>query len=479
MMHALFVDEDHVTLNVLAKVVAGEGFTTAMSSNLQQAQECMAQQRPDVVVLNVLPPDEGGGNIDSASDGMQLLRRIVAQVAGEIPIITCHSSVETFAQALRMGAVDCLMKPVDIDHLKAILSRVLHPPATKNMHSALPVQSCNGGYFGRLLGTSVAMQKVYLQIARVAPTLATVFITGESGTGKELVAQTLHDMSRRRGHPFVAVNCGAISPQLIESELFGHEKGSFTGALREHKGYFERANGGTLFLDEITEMPPELQVKLLRVLEMRIFMRVGSGLEIDMDVRVIAATNRIPEEAVADGKLREDLLYRLQVFPLPLPPLRQRDQDVVLLANAYLDEFNRAEYSAKTFSVDALDLLQKYHWPGNVRELKNAIHRAYILADDLVDAQSFALQSEKSKDSAGLGQFLQVRVGSTVAEVERRLILATLEQCHGAKEKTADILGISLKTLYNRLREYDSQCDFMPFHGSDCSVEQRNPMAGI
>lgn len=298
------------------------------------------------------------------------------------------------------------------------------------------------------------MQNLYIQIERVAPTSATVFITGESGTGKELAAQTVHELSPRCTHPFVAVNCGAISPQLIESELFGHEKGSFTGASREHKGYFERAGGGTLFLDEITEMPAELQVKLLRVLETRAFRRVGSGREIEIDVRVIAATNRIPEEAVAAGKLREDLLYRLQVFPLYLPPLRERVEDVELLAGEYLDELNQAEHRRKSFSADALDLLKKYHWPGNVRELKNSIQRAFILADDLVEATGFALQSAQPCGEAG--PFLLVRVGSTVAEVERRLILATLDQCQGAKEKTADILGISLKTLYNRLHEYDS-----------------------
>ncbi|MGV8891601.1 MAG: sigma-54-dependent transcriptional regulator [Burkholderiaceae bacterium] len=469
MMHALLVDDDKATANVLVEVLAGEGFTTAIASNLQQAQQRMVEQKPDVALLNIQLPD---GN--DADDGMHLLRQIVANGISEVVIIS-RSTGMSWAQVSRMGAFDCLMKPVDIEHLKSILSRVLHRPAFKNSLGALSGQVRYGNYFGRLMGTSAAMQNVYLQIERVAPTSATVFITGESGTGKELVAQTLHDLSRRRAHPFIAVNCGAISPQLIESELFGHEKGSFTGALREHKGYFERANGGTLFLDEITEMSPELQVKLLRVLEARTFMRVGSGREIEIEVRVIAATNRIPKEAVADGKLREDLLYRLQVFPLSLPPLRQREQDVTLLANAYLDELNRAGCSAKTFAPDALVLLQNYHWPGNVRELRNAIHRAYILADDLIDAKSFALQPEKPDQNAG--PFIQVRVGSTVAEMERRLILATLEQCQGAKEKAADMLGLSLKTLYNRLREYDSGCDFIPINSPACMPDQRDRAA--
>jgi len=312
------------------------------------------------------------------------------------------------------------------------------------------------------------MQKVYAQIERVAPTSATVFITGESGTGKELVAQTVHDLSRRHKQPFIAVNCGAISPQLIESELFGHEKGSFTGAVREHKGYFERASSGTLFLDEVTEMPAELQVKLLRVLEAGTFMRVGSGREIESDVRVIAATNRVPEEAVSEGKLREDLLYRLQVFPLHLPPLRERGHDIGLLANNYLEEHNQAEHSRKTFTADAFDLLMTYNWPGNVRELKNAIQRAYILADEVIDSSCLPLRWEKNTEATG--PFLQVRVGSSIAEVERRLILATLDQCHGTKEKTAEILGISLKTLYNRLREYESE---HVVDNTDASCESR------
>jgi two-component system response regulator AtoC len=234
------------------------------------------------------------------------------------------------------------------------------------------------------------------------------------------------------------------------------EKGSFTGAVREHKGYFERANGGTLFLDEITEMPVELQVKLLRVLEEGTFMRIGSDRTIEVDVRVIAATNRNPHEAVAEGKLREDLLYRLQVFPLHLPPLRERGGDVVLIADEVLKELNRAESTNKTFSTDAHEILMGWHWPGNVRELRNVVQRAYIMADDLIDAACLPLEAGKAaKDAAG--PFLQVRVGSTVAEMERRLMLATLEQCGGTKERAAQMLGISLKTLYNRLREYESQ----------------------
>lgn len=446
MPHALLVDDDTNALSSLNELVAREGFTTATASSLREARERMAQQRPDVVLLDLVLPD---------GDGMDLFQDVESRANTEVVLITGHASVETSVQALRLGAVDYLLKPVNIKQLKAILSRVSRPPDLKKEIGALRGELRSLGRFGRLMGTSEAIQKVYDQIERVAPSAATVFITGESGTGKELVAQTVHDFSRRRKQPFIAVNCGAISPQLIESELFGHEKGSFTGAVNEHKGYFERASGGTLFLDEITEMPIELQVKLLRVLEAGAFMRVGSGQQIEVDVRIIAATNRDPQEAVNAGKLREDLLYRLQVFPLQVPPLRARAGDVVLLARHFLDEINRAEHTSKIFAPGALELLVEYHWPGNVRELKNTIHRAYIMADDLVHADSLPLDKEKSQDVTW--PFFQVRVGSTISEVERRLILATLQQCGGNKEKTAEMLGVSLKTLYNRLREYESQ----------------------
>jgi DNA-binding NtrC family response regulator len=306
-----------------------------------------------------------------------------------------------------------------------------------------------------MIGSSPVMQKLYDQLNRVSPTSATVLLVGESGTGKELAAQTIHDLSRRKKRPFLPLNCGAVSPNLIESELFGHEKGSFTGADRQHKGFFERAHGGTLFLDEITEMPQELQVKLLRVLETGTFMRVGTNTPIATDVRVIAATNRNPAKAVADGKLREDLLYRLRVFPLHLPPLRERGDDITLLANHFLEKMNLAESTAKSFAPAVLDRFMGYDWPGNVRELRNVVHRAFIMADEIIDPGCLPQELGQPRQSAG--PYFEVRVGCKVSEVERRLILATLEQCGGTKERAAEILGISLKTLYNRLREYNSQ----------------------
>jgi DNA-binding NtrC family response regulator len=293
------------------------------------------------------------------------------------------------------------------------------------------------------------MQRVYDMISKVAPTDATVLLLGETGTGKELMAETIHGLSRRHKEPFLPINCGAVSPNLIESELFGHERGSFTGADRQHKGYFERANRGTLFLDEITEMPPELQVKLLRVLETGKVTRIGGNEAFSVDVRVIAATNRRPEEAVAKGKLREDLHYRLNVFPIGLPPLRDRREDVELLAQHFLASLNKEHDTAKEFTRPAVNRLKSHNWPGNVRELKNLVHRAFILADEHIGLDALPLGVQESSGSS-----LNVKVGTSLGEAERRLILATLEDCEGDKKKAAEVLGISLKTLYNRLNLY-------------------------
>jgi two-component system, NtrC family, response regulator AtoC len=421
----------------------------AAAATLGEAKERVEQRRPDVLLLDLQLPD---GN------GMDLLEGAKLRETTEVILITGHASIENSIDALRHGAADYLIKPVNIKQLKAVLSRVARPADLKTEIGALRDQLRRLGRFGRLLGTSPAMQRVYDQMERVGPTAATVFITGESGTGKELVAQTLHDLSRRHKQLFLPINCGAVSPQLIESEIFGHEKGSFTGAVREHKGYFERASGGTVLLDEITETPLELQVKLLRVLESGTFMRVGSNREIDVDVRVIAATNRDPEQAVAEGKLREDLLYRLRVFPIHLPPLRERGDDIPLLAKHFLEELNVAESTAKTLAHDAIRRLQEYDWPGNVRELANVVRRSYIMADDVVDASCLPPELGRAKRIVS-GPTFQVRVGSKIAEMERSLILATLEQCSGTKEEAASMLGISLKTLYNRLREYNSAKD--------------------
>jgi len=300
------------------------------------------------------------------------------------------------------------------------------------------------------------MQALYDKIARVAPTSATVLLIGESGTGKELAARTIHDLSKRKRAPFLAINCGAISAQLIEIELFGHKEGSFAGADQQHKGFFERAGGGTILLDEITEMSLAVQVKLLRVLETGTFVRVGSTQPIATDVRIIAATNRQPGKAVVEGKFREDLYHRLNVFPIHVPPLRERGTDLEMLAQRFLDELNATEHSAKRFGASATASLYQHTWPGNVRELKNYVQRAYLLADAVIDNDA---QSDAAPTSADEEDEITVRIGTPLDEIEERVTMATLARCGHVKKRAAEILGISLKTLYNRLEGYSQRSD--------------------
>lgn len=448
MGHALIVEDDADSAQMVAALIGNEGFSAATARSLRDARRQIAMQHPDLLLLDLKLPD---GN------GMSLLDEHDLVGKSEVVLMTGHASLETSIQALRHGAADYLIKPVSARQLQGILSRVTRPSVLRAEADELQQDLQRAGRFGQLVGRTEPMQRVYEQIGRVARTSVTVFITGESGTGKELVARTVHDLSRRRNKPFLAVNCGAISPNLIESEIFGHEKGSFTGAERQHHGFFERTHGGTLFLDEITEMPPALQVKLLRVLETGTFMRVGSTAPQETDVRVIAASNRDPARAVAAGALREDLFYRLNVFPIETPPLRERRGDLPLLVDHFLKEIGAREGGFKRASAAALDRLARYRWPGNVRELRNVLQRAYVMTagaeigdqwlprDVLVDPVS-------GKD----GGTLQVPVGTPLAAVERQLILATLERYGNQKERTAAALGVSLKTLYNRLKEYGS-----------------------
>ena len=441
---ALIVEDERDAAQALAELVREEGFRTAIAGSMAEARQQLVLRTPDVVLLDLMLPD---------GSGMELFGEREEHGNVEIVLMTGHATLETSIQALRLGAADYLLKPVSPRQLKAVLNRIGRPAEARAEIAGLQHVADREGRFGHLRGRAAVMQVVYTQIGRVAGTAVTVFIVGESGAGKEVVAQTIHDLSRRRKAPFLAVNCGAISPQLIESEMFGHEKGSFTGANRQHRGFFERANGGTLFLDEVTEMPPELQVKLLRVLETGTFMRVGSDELLETDVRIIAATNRDPAQAVATGKLREDLFYRLNVFQVRVPPLRDRLEDVELLAQHFLDALNAREGGARKFARSAIDKLSQYDWPGNVRELRNVVQRAYIMADgDSITAACIPFDAP-----VRVSQSVTVQVGTTVEEMERQLILATLESVKGHKEKAAEMLGISAKTLYNRLREYGGE----------------------
>jgi DNA-binding NtrC family response regulator len=516
MAHALIVDDDVDTATTLSVAVASDRLTVAMAHTLRDARRQIALQPPDVVLLDLHLPD---------GTGLDLFADAELKAHSEVVLITGHPSLETSIQALRMGAADYLVKPVDLRHLQGVLSRFMKPallqaevdhlgacrtyamardsprpeglglkggasvvanarretyPGSALRLGCAPFQAQRGpchksdrllaahvasdGHFGPLWGQAPAMLRVYEQISRVAGTGIPVFVTGESGTGKELVAQTVHALSRRREQPFLAVNCGAISPHLIESEIFGHEKGSFTGAERRHQGFFERASGGTLFLDEITEMPLDLQVRLLRVLETGRFMRVGSTQSQDADVRLIAATNRNPLQAVAMGRLREDLLYRLNVFPIEVPPLRERRVDVALLAGHFLAAIGQQEGVSKRFLPAALDRLAAHRWPGNVRELRNAVQRAYVMAEgETIDARwlpggmADAAGTAAPAGPPARADALTLPIGTSMAQAERSLILATLQHYGHHRERAAAALGISVKTLYNRLKDYGTE----------------------
>jgi len=439
---ALVVDDDTNFRESLSLLVTREGYDVRQGASLEEARRHLVAAPTDVVFVDLGLPD---GN------GIELLRDEPLAAGCEIVLITGNASVETAVDALREGARDYLTKPVDRQRLKSILAGVSRTHAYRAEVRSLRGELRELGRFGSMVGQSPVMQQVYDLVERVAPTRAGVLITGESGAGKELVAETIHRLSARRHEPFLAVNCGAVATTLIESELFGHEKGSFTGADASRRGYFEEANGGTLFLDEISNMTRELQGRLLRVLETGTLMRVGGSETVPVDVRVIAASNRDPGQAVREGVLREDLYYRLNVFPIVLPPLRERGGDIELLADYFLATVNRREGSEKRWTPEARLSLQTYPWPGNVRELKNAVERAAITIGPqlLPDRGSRHPGPWPTPES-----ILQVRLGSTIEETERRLILATLADLGGDKRRTAEALGIGLKTLYTRLSVY-------------------------
>jgi two-component system response regulator AtoC len=436
MPQVLIVEDDVCVITPLHDWLSEEGCTCTKVGLLKQAVVQLSLQRTDWIFASQDLPDGCGIDLIDVLNGGDATRLV---------IIAARPDVDKAVHAFRRGAVDYLIAPPDRRHITNLIR------SRRCSVRSEPLQSSS---MTELLGVSPVMQTLREHITRVAPTEASVLLLGESGTGKELVAQNIHAQSKRQCHPFLPVNCGAISPQLIESEIFGHEKGSFTGADRQHKGYFERSSGGTLFLDEVIEMPIELQVKLLRVLETGSFMRIGSNQELHTDVRIVAATNRDPETAIAEGKLRLDLFHRLNVFPLKIPSLRERGADIELLAHHFLNEFNTAYGSEKRLSARTLSALGSYQWPGNVRELRNFIQRAYILSDQLIDTITLALGPAQCTATA---LTLAVPVGSSLADVDRQLIFATLDLCGGVKKRAAELLGISLKTLYNRLEGYNHE----------------------
>ncbi len=469
----LVVDDDASSRTGLQALLERQGYRVETAATGADALERVRSFRPSVVLADLVMP---------GMDGLELLQNLQEEAPFTVAILlTGQGTIETAVKAMKAGAYDYLTKPVDLGHLIPLLEKAVDRGRIGREVALLRRQSGTGDR-PVLLGRSAAMQAVLQQIKQAAPGTAPVFILGESGTGKELVARTLHALSPRARAAFVGVNCAAIPESLLESEIFGHEKGAFTGALERRIGCFEMADGGTLLLDEVAEMATSVQAKFLRVLEEGTFRRIGGKTEIEVDVRVIAATNQDPETAVRDGKLRADLFYRLNVFPISLPPLRNRREDIALLAEACLaDSAARNGRGTMTITPEALQLLQRHTWPGNVRELRNVIERAVLLTSGQTIEPSHlpAALGETAPDS-NTASMLTLPMGITVDEAEKALILKSLELAGHNKTRAAAILGISVKTLHNKLVSYQSSRGhgekkttnrfLAPFDSSTCSA---------
>ncbi len=442
----LIVEDDPAARDGLEQLIRSWGFIAESATDGEDALEKVTSFRPAIVISDLVMP---------GLDGLGLLRALQSQGADVTTLLlTAQGTVETAVEAMKEGAYDYLTKPVDIQRLKILLDKIVERQETLREVKTLRRQLREHGTFGPMIGNGPEMRKIYSIIEQAAPTSASVLITGESGTGKELVAQTIHQLSPRAAFPFVAINCAAIPETLLESEIFGHEKGAFTGAADRRQGCFELADRGTLFLDEIGEMTPATQVKLLRVLQERRFRRLGGKAEQSVDIRVIAATNIDPIDAVHKGKLREDLFYRLNVFAFKLPPLRERREDLPLLVQAFVAEFNaRNQKAIAGVDHSAMRIVEHHSWPGNVRELRNVIERAIILAPGPLIETRHLPPTLLNEPQAPQSPQMALGPGTTVEEAERRLIMMTLAHTGDNKTRAAEILGISLKTLHNKLNK--------------------------
>src|SRR5271167_1264238 len=449
----LIVEDEENERTGLAELVSGWGYRTDTAADGMEALEKVSGFAPSIVITDVKMPRMGG---------MELVERL-ADLAQSIAVVmvTAQKATDTAFHAGRLGVQDYIEKPIDFRRLRSILTNIGEILNTRTENESLRRSLRDKGALGRLVGASPQMQGIFRLIEQVAPSTASVLITGASGTGKELVARTIHALSPRRNKPFFPINCAAIPETLIESEIFGHEKGAVTGALERRTGCFELAEGGTLLLDEIGEMPVGTQAKLLRVLEDRTLRRLGSKVETTVDVRVLAATNKVPEEAVARGELRNDLYYRLNVFNIHLPPLREHKEDLPDLVQALLADMDEKHNRiVASVAESVMNAFLAYAWPGNVRELRNTLERAVIVCDtDLIEPRHLPPGFGQVVSRAPVLEANAVRlgVGTTVGEAERLLILKTLEATNNNKTRAAEMLGISLKTLHNKLKEYGTQ----------------------
>jgi DNA-binding NtrC family response regulator len=437
----LVADDERHIVEGLQMLLADDGYEVDTATDGKKAWEMVKEGGYGVVLADLRMPE---------IDGLELFKRMRdAGVSAEIIIITGSASVDTAVQAMRQGAYDYLEKPLNVERLKALLPKALEAYRVKQANKVLEEKLNNLTRFGDLIGQSEEMRDIYGMVEAAAPSAASIFIVGESGTGKELVARAIHDKSGRHKGPFIAINCAAFPREILENELFGHEKGAFTGAVNEKAGCFELADGGTLFLDEVAEMEPDIQVKLLRALEQRSFRRLGGKKEIHVDIRVVTATNKNIQKALENGELREDLYHRLAVIPLVLPPLRERRGDVRVLAEHFLRRFaEENQKPIKGFAPEAQEFINTYRWPGNVRELKNAIERAVILARTgeitLGDLRAHELIQSDDRE-------LRIPVGTPLEQVERTLILKTFSFADGDHTRAATLLGIEADELRERL----------------------------
>jgi two-component system response regulator AtoC len=450
----LVVDDDRNTRDGLQRALR-RNYNVLLAESGDRALEILSTEDVDILLSDVRMP---------GMDGVTLLQRARAGHPGLISILlTAYGNVEIAVEAMKAGAYDFLMKPVNLDHLDLLLQRAIRSRDMEAENTQLREQLDNKFGMENIVGNSAVMHELFDTIRQASPTQATVLVQGESGTGKELVAHAIHRLSTRSKGPFVAVHCAALSANLLESELFGHEKGAFTGAASQRKGRFEMADGGTLFLDEISEIDASVQVKLLRVLEERCFERVGGDRRVEVDIRLVAATNRDLKQLVAEGKFREDLFFRLDVVNVTLPPLRDRIDDVPMLCSHFISEF--AEKNGKPvegITPDAVNQLMAYRWPGNVRELRNTIEKMVVLSrSDRLTARDIPpnIKNEARRDG-GVGvtsRGVAVAPESSLADAEKAMIYAAIKQQGGNRTKAAEALGISRRTLHRKLRQYEEE----------------------
>jgi DNA-binding NtrC family response regulator len=450
-MRVLVVEDDAAARRGLTELVRAWGYEAESAADGQEGLEHITTHHPAAVLADLVMP---------RMDGLELLRRVKDQLSDlTFVLITAQGRVDTAVSAMKEGAYDYLTKPVDPQRLRMLLGHVAERQGALREVASLRRQLEEHGRFGQMVGNAQALRSLYRVIEQAAPTAASVLVYGESGTGKELIAKTIHELSGRSKNPFVAINCAAIPETLIENEIFGHERGAFTGAVERRAGCFELAHSGTLFLDEIAELSPAIQAKLLRVLQERTVRRLGGQKEQAVDVRLVAATNVNPAKAVEQGRLRADLYYRVNVIGVSVPPLRDRTEDIPLLVQAFITEFNaRNGKAVRAASPEASRLLQRHLWPGNIRELRNVVERAVILSQgDFIESEH--LPADLWGPVLPAPQAAGLTAGMTVDEAERKLIELTLAHTGDNKTRAAEILGVTVKTLHNKLKRFRREAE--------------------